>query len=171
MIAVDFGTCNSSVGFFNNGSVEVIVNEDGNRQTPCIVAVDDYNLLIGDAARHQMSQNPLTTIHSIKKFVGVDLDDPQVQESIRSVAYIVQNEDNKPRFAFKKNGSTKSPEEIMTVILRHMKQLADGHLDLDHVRKCVVTVPSCFDYEQRIATIDATKRAGFDAIRSVAHMS
>ena len=171
MIAIDFGTCNSSVGVFNNGSVEVILNEDGNRQTPCVVAVDHHNLLVGDAARHQMSQNPLTTIYSIKKFVGVDFDDPQVQESIRSVAYRIQNGDNKPRVAFKKNGSTKSPEGIMTIVLRHMKQLADGHLGPNHVKKCVVTVPSCFDYEQRLATIDAAKGAGFDAIRSVALMS
>ncbi len=164
IIGIDLGTTNSVVAIMEGGEPVVIVNSEGARTTPSIVAFTDSNTrLIGQLAKNQAITNPENTIRSIKRFMGKRFS--EVQDEMKYVSYKVIKSGVDGVKVETKYGSY-SPQEISAFILQKMKQTAEDYLG-HPVTKAVITVPAYFNDEQRQATKDAGRIAGLDVVRII----
>lgn len=169
VIGIDLGTTYSCVGIFQNGKVEIIANEQGNRITPSYVAFTDKERLIGDAAKNQLALNPERTVFDVKRLIGRRFNDESVQRDMKLLPYKIVNKDGKPYIRVQiRDGEEKtfSPEEISAMILGKMKKIAEDYLGKS-VKNAVVTVPAYFNDAQRQATKDAGTIAGLTVQRII----
>ncbi|KAI4145999.1 MAG: hypothetical protein LQ340_006078 [Diploschistes diacapsis] len=168
VIGIDLGTTYSCVGVMQNGKVEILVNDQGNRITPSYVAFNDEERLVGDAAKNQYSSNPTRTVFDIKRLIGRKWSDKDVQADVKHFPYRVKGQDGKPVVTVEVKGTDKtfSPEEISAMILGKMKEVAESYLGKT-VKNAVVTVPAYFNDNQRQATKDAGIIAGLNVLRVV----
>ena len=164
IIGIDLGTTNSCVAVMEGNQPTVIINNEGERTTPSVVAfTDGGERKIGNPAKRQAITNPQNTVFSIKRFMGETYD--QVQKEIARVPYkVVRGENNTPRVDI--NGKLYSPQEISAMILQKMKKTAEDYLRQD-VTEAVITVPAYFSDSQRQATTEAGKIAGLDVKRII----
>ncbi|RMZ87838.1 hypothetical protein DV736_g4942, partial [Chaetothyriales sp. CBS 134916] len=168
VIGIDLGTTYSCVGVMQNGKVEIIVNDQGNRITPSYVAFTDEERLVGDAAKNQYASNPKRTIFDIKRLIGRKYEDRDVQKDAKHFPFSVVNKGGKPQVAVEVAGKDKNftPEEISAMVLGKMKEVAEAYLG-KKVTHAVVTVPAYFNDAQRQATKDAGTIAGLTVMRVV----
>ena len=168
VIGIDLGTTYSCVGIFKNGRVEIIPNELGNRITPSFVGFTDDEKLVGESAKNQVSNNPLRTVYVVKRLMGRNFDDKEVQRDLKYVPYKVVSKAGKPYVQIETTNGVKqlSPEEISAMILVKMKEVAEAYLGRE-VKYAVVTVPAYFNDAQRQATKDAGLIAGLDVLRII----
>jgi heat shock protein 5 len=168
VIGIDLGTTYSCVGIFKNGRVEIIPNGLGNRITPSYVAFTDEEKLVGEAAKNQASVNPERTIFVIKRLIGRNFDDKEVQRDMKYLPYNIVSKSGKPYVNIKTSlgEKTLSPEEVSAMILVKMKEVAEAYLGRE-VKYAVVTVPAYFNDAQRQATKDAGVIAGLEVLRII----
>jgi len=168
VIGIDLGTTYSCVGIFKNGRVEIIPNELGNRITPSYVAFTDEEKLVGEAAKNQASGNPVRTVYVIKRLIGRNFEDKEVQRDKKYVPYKIVSKSGKPYVSVETPQGVKelSPEEVSAMILVKMKEVAEAYLGKE-VKYAVVTVPAYFNDAQRTATKDAGLIAGLDVLRII----
>jgi heat shock protein 1/8 len=167
-IGIDLGTTYSCVGVLQYGKVEIIANEQGNRITPSYVAFTDSERLIGDSAKSQLAKNPNNTIYDVKRLIGRRFYDTHVQDYIKLWPFKVVSEAAKPKILVKFKNETKrfAPEEISSMLLLKMKEIAESYIG----KKCtdaVITVPAYFNDSQRQATKDAGAIAGLNVLRII----
>ncbi|HCY73240.1 MAG TPA: molecular chaperone DnaK [Rikenellaceae bacterium] len=164
IIGIDLGTTNSCVAVMEGNQPTVIVNSEGHRTTPSVVAfTESGERKVGDAAKRQAVTNPKNTVFSIKRFMGETYD--QVINEVNRVPYtVVRGENNTPRVEI--NGKQYSPQEISAIILQKMKKTAEDYLRQE-VTEAVITVPAYFSDSQRQATKEAGKIAGLDVKRII----
>ncbi len=168
VIGIDLGTTFSVVAIYKKGKgVEIIANDQGNRITPSIVAFTDAEILVGEAARNQLVQNPENTVFEIKRLIGRAWSDKEVQRDLKLFPYRIVNKDDKPFVEVTYKGAKKqySPEEISAMILDKMKQTAVAYLG--PVSHAVITCPAYFTDSQRLATKDAGRIAGLNVLRVI----
>ncbi|MCJ1316298.1 ATPase with role in protein import into the ER [Xylographa vitiligo] len=168
VIGIDLGTTYSCVGVMQNGKVEILVNDQGNRITPSYVAFTDEERLVGDAAKNQYAANPKRTIYDIKRLIGRKFNDKDVQADMKHFPFKVTNVDGKPSVTVEVSGKDRSftPEEVSAMVLGKMKEIAESYLG-KKVENAVVTVPAYFNDNQRQATKDAGIIAGLNVLRVV----
>ncbi len=163
IIGIDLGTTNSVVAIMEGGEPKVLVNEEGARTTPSVVAyTKDGERLVGQIAKRQAVTNPENTIYSSKRFIGRRF--TEVQEETKLVPYTVVDKGND--CGFKAQGKTVSPEEVGAAVLAKLKKVAEDYLG-EPVTEAVVTVPAYFNDAQRQATKDAGRIAGLDVKRII----
>ncbi|TKC34577.1 hypothetical protein EI555_004021 [Monodon monoceros] len=167
-IGIDLGTTYSCVGVFQHGKVEIIANDQGNRTTPSYVAFTDTERLIGDAAKNQVALNPQNTVFDAKRLIGRKFGDPVVQSDMKHWPFRVINDGDKPKVQVSYKGETKAfyPEEISSMVLTKMKEIAEAYLG-HPVSNAVITVPAYFNDSQRQATKDAGVIAGLNVLRII----
>lgn len=167
-IGIDLGTTYSCVGVFQNDRVEIISNDQGNRTTPSYVGFNESERLIGDSAKNQASLNPNNTIYDSKRLIGRKFNDEVIQDDMKTWPFKVIEKDEKPLFEVEYMGEKKTfhPEEISSMILVKMKEIAESYLN-DEVKDVVITVPAYFNDSQRQATKDAGNIAGLNVIRII----
>ncbi|XP_031376178.1 heat shock 70 kDa protein-like [Punica granatum] len=168
-IGIDLGTTYSCVGVWQNDRVEIIANDQGNRTTPSYVAFTDTERLIGDAAKNQVAMNPQNTVFDAKRLIGRRFSDPSVQDDVRHWPFrVVAGPGDKPMIVVTYKGEQKhfSPEEISSMVLTKMKEIAEAYLG-QTIKNAVVTVPAYFNDSQRQATKDAGAIAGLNVLRII----
>lgn len=141
ILGIDLGTTNSAFAVMEGGDPEIIVNGEGDRTTPSVVAFDDDERLVGKPAKNQAIQNPDRTVESIKRYMGED-------------------------HTVEIDGEDYTPEEISALILGKIKRDAEEYLG-EEIEKAVITVPAYFSDSQRQATKDAGEIAGFEVERII----
>jgi molecular chaperone DnaK len=163
IIGIDLGTTNSCVAVIEGGEPLVIVNEEGSRTTPSVVAYNDSDVLVGVTARRQAVVNPEKTVYSAKRFIGSKL--KEVKTAASKVAFdVVANSSGDACINI--DGKTYTPPEISAKVLQKLKRAAENYLG-ETVTEAVVTVPAYFNDSQRQATKDAGKIAGLNVKRII----
>lgn len=167
-VGIDLGTTYSCVAIYRDDRCEIIPNEQGNRTTPSFVAFNDTERLIGDAAKNQVAMNPQNTVFDAKRLIGRKFDDPEVQADMKHFPFKVIERQGKPMVKVEFKGEEKefTPEEISSMILIKMREIAEGFLGTS-VPSAVVTVPAYFNDSQRQATKDAGRIAGLNVLRII----
>ena len=164
VLGIDLGTGFSCMAIMEGGEPKVIVNAEGARTTPSIVAwTKTGDRLVGQAAKRQAVTNPKNTVYEIKRFIGRKYD--EVLDDIKLVSYDVVKADNGD-IRVKINDKLYSPEEISSFILSKLKADAEAYLG-EKITEAVITVPAYFNDSQRQATKDAGTIAGLNVLRIV----
>lgn len=163
IIGIDLGSTNSCVAIMENGKPTVVVNEEGNRTTPSVIALKDGDRKVGTSAKRQQIVNPKETVILIKRFMGATYDESK--EAINHVQYEIVNKSGFPMA--KIEGREYSPEELSSMIVNKMKKVAENYLGTD-VKEAVITVPAYFNDLARQATKTAGELAGLDVKRVIA---
>ena len=164
IIGIDLGTTNSCVAVMEGNEPTVIINNEGQRTTPSVVAfTDGGERKIGSPAKRQAITNPKNTIFSIKRFMGEKYS--PVSGDVARVPYnVVKGDNDTPRVDI--DGRLYSPQEISAMILQKMKKTAEEFLGQE-VTEAVITVPAYFSDSQRQATKEAGKIAGLEVKRII----
>lgn len=167
-VGIDLGTTFSCVGIYRGGRVEIIANDQGNRTTPSFVSFTQEERLIGDAAKSMASSNPKNTVYDAKRLIGRNYNDKHMQEEMKHFSYDVVDKNNKPVIQVEYKNETKqfTPEEISSMILYKMKEIAEAYLG-ETVKDVVITVPAYFNDSQRQATKDAGVICGLNVLRII----
>jgi molecular chaperone DnaK len=162
-VGIDLGTTNSVIAVMEAGEPVVLVNSEGNRTTPSVVAFKDGNRMVGQVAKRQAVLNPKNTLFEVKRYIGRTWD--EVQEEVKRSPYeVVKGDDGGVRFVV---GDKKyTPEEISAMVLQKMVQDASSSLG-EKITEAVITVPAYFNNAQREATQNAGKIAGLKVLRIV----
>lgn len=151
-IGIDLGTTNSCVGFWNNGVVEIIQNDEGMTTTPSVIAFKaDNETIVGAPALNQAPRNPTNTIYDAKRLLGRHFDEQQVSEDCKLWPFkVVDGGKNRPQYVVSQDGNEKRfhPEEISAKILEKMKLFAERRTGKT-VKNAVVTVPAYFNNTQK----------------------
>ncbi|MCT4576636.1 molecular chaperone DnaK [Donghicola sp.] len=165
VIGIDLGTTNSCVAIMDGQQPRVIENSEGARTTPSIVAFAEDERLVGQPAKRQAVTNPDNTIFAVKRLIGRRFDDADIAKDKKNLPYNVVNGGNGDAWV-EARGEKFSPAQISALILKKMKETAEGYLG-DEVTKAVITVPAYFNDAQRQATKDAGKIAGLEVLRII----
>ncbi len=164
VIGIDLGTTNSVVAVMDGSQPTVIVNQEGSRLTPSVVAfTKDGERLVGQVAKRQAVTNPENTVFSIKRFMGRKLS--EVQAETARVPYKVSAASNGDA-RIDVRGAHQSPPEISAIVLQKLRQAAEDYLG-ETVTDAVITVPAYFNDAQRQATKDAGRIAGLNVLRII----
>lgn len=164
ILGIDLGTTNSVIAVMEGDSPQVIINEEGSRTTPSVVAVNDKGeRLVGQVAKRQAVTNPKNTVYSVKRFMGRRYE--EVEKERESVPYaVVRGSSGEARMEMR--GKQYSPPEISAAILQKLKKSAEEYLN-EKITDVVITVPAYFNDAQRQATKDAGRIAGLNVKRIV----
>jgi heat shock protein 1/8 len=171
-IGIDLGTTYSCAGYYKDGKVEIIPNDQGNRTTASWVSYTDTERIIGDPAKAMMTTNSQNTVYDAKRIIGRKFNDPVTQAEIKRYPFKVVNGgselDGRPQIVvnYKNEKKYLYPEEVSAAILLKMKECAEAYLGVP-VKNAVVTVPAYFNDAQRQSTKDAGVIAGLNIIRII----
>jgi molecular chaperone DnaK len=165
IIGIDLGTTNSAMAVMQSGKPEIIANSEGARTTPSVVAINkNGERLVGQVARRQQVTNSKNTIYEVKRLIGRNFNDDEVQRDLKLMGYEIVKSGNSVKV--KMGDKEYSPEEVSAMILGKLKSDAESFLG-DKVTEAVITVPAYFDDSQRQATKDAGKIAGLEVKRII----
>lgn len=163
VIGIDLGTTNSCLATIENGSASVIASAEGRRTIPSVVSFSKDNIMVGSIARRQMAVSPKATVSSVKRFMGMTVE--EVSDEMSSTSYdLVAGRNNAVRISI--DGKEHSPEEISSLILSKIKEDAERYLG-EEVKDAVITVPAYFNDAQRQATKHAAEIAGLNPLRLI----
>ncbi|XP_045832321.1 heat shock cognate 70 kDa protein 2-like isoform X1 [Trifolium pratense] len=169
IIGIDLGTTYSCVGVWHHGGVQIITNDHGNRTTPSYVAFTDSERLIGDAAKSQVTRNPVNTVFDAKRLIGRRFSDASVQSDMKLWPFkVIAGTADKPIIvvSYKNEEKQLTAEEISSMVLLKMREIAEDFVG-STVKDVVVTVPAYFNDSQRQATKDAGVIAGLNVMRII----
>ena len=164
IIGIDLGTTNSVVSVMEGKEAKVIVNEEGARLTPSVVAWDDKGeVLVGTIAKRQAVTNPENTVYSAKRFIGRRYEEAE-KDAKRFPFKLVKGPNGDAWIEAR--GKQMAPPEVSAKVLQKLKKAAEDYLG-EKVTEAVITVPAYFNDAQRQATKDAGKIAGLEVRRII----
>ncbi|MGZ5207693.1 MAG: molecular chaperone DnaK [Sulfuricurvum sp.] len=165
VIGIDLGTTNSCVAVYEGGEAKIIPNKEGKNTTPSVVAFTEKGeILVGDPAKRQAITNPDRTIYSVKRIMGLMMNEEKAKEAHDKVTYKIV--DKNGMAAVDVAGKVYTPQEISAKILSKLKADAEAYLG-QSVTDAVITVPAYFNDAQRKATKEAGTIAGLNVLRII----
>lgn len=163
-IGIDLGTSFSEVAVYEGNKPIVIADSDGKRTVPSVIQIIKDEIKIGDSAKRAMIMNPKNTVFLVKRLIGANYEDVDVQKLKKVVPYDIVNKNNKPYV--KVDDKEYSPEQLSSMIVDHMRKIAEEYTG-DKVDKVVITCPAYFNDSQRQATKLAGELAGLEVLRII----
>lgn len=165
VIGIDLGTTNSAMAVYEGNEAKIIANKEGKNTTPSIVAFSDKGeILVGESAKRQAITNPLKTIYSIKRIMGLMFNEDKAKEAEKRLPYKII--DRNGACAIEIADKVYTPQEISAKILMKIKEDAEAYLG-EEVTEAVITVPAYFNDSQRKATKEAGTIAGLNVLRII----
>ncbi|CAL8071840.1 unnamed protein product [Calicophoron daubneyi] len=166
VIGIDLGTTRCCVGALQHGQVRIVANDVENRTTPSYVMFTPEELLVGDIAKNQQSLDPKNTVYEIKRLMGARPDDEWLRQARNHWPFQITEDDGRLKVQVQYKGETRlfAPEEITSMILKHLKSVAEAFFG-EPVTDAVITVPAYFNDAQRRATKEAGRIAGLNVLR------
>ena len=168
-IGIDLGTTNSCIGYWNGKEVKIIPNRIGERTTPSVVYFlnNSEEYLIGEQIQQYISTE-YQKIYSVKRIIGQDFSDKNLEQEIKLLHYNIDNVSGRPLIPIIQKGKKKlyTPENISSLIIGKLIKDAENLL-MTPIKKVVISVPAYFDDAQRNATLEAAKQAGVNVIRII----
>ncbi len=165
VLGIDLGTTNSAMAIYDKGEAKIIANKEGKNTTPSIVAFTDKGeVLVGDSAKRQAVTNPQKTIYSIKRIMGLMMNEEKAKEAQSKLPYHVI--DRNGACAIEVAGKIYTPQEISAKVLIKLKEDAEAYLG-ETITDAVITVPAYFNDAQRKATKEAGAIAGLNVLRII----
>jgi len=166
IIGIDLGTTNSCVAVMEGDKVKVIVNAEGDRTTPSVVAyLDNGETLVGWPAKRQAVTNPHNTVYAAKRLIGRRYDEDMVRHTQKMVPYKIVKAENGDAW-IEAHDKKMAPPQVSAEVLMKMKKTAEDYLGHE-VKEAVITVPAYFNDSQRQATKDAGRIAGLEVKRII----
>lgn len=163
ILGIDLGTGFACAAVFEGGKPVIIVNSEGKRTTPSIVAfTKDGERKVGDAAKRQAITNPKNTVYCVKRIIGETYE--EAKGEAKRVTYDVVNENGFPKIDIE--GRKYAPQEISAMVLQKLRKAAEDYLG-EEVKDAVITVPAYFSNSQRQATKEAGEIAGLNVRRII----
>lgn len=171
IVGIDLGTTFSCVGVYHavSGAVDILEAQDGHQCIPSVVAVSEEGFLVGYKAVAQSEHNPKNTIYDAKRFIGKKYTAEELTQAQKRYPFKLEaDEYGMVRYVFNVNKTElrMSPEEIGSVIVKFLKNVAERNLTAP-VTKCVMSVPAEFDEMQRNYTKKAGSIAGLEVWRVI----
>jgi len=165
ILGIDLGTTNCAMAIMEGGKPKILENAEGSRTTPSVVAISkNGERLVGQAAKRQAVTNPENTVYAVKRLIGRNFADKEVQQDLAAVPYKIVKSGESVKV--KMNDKEHSPEEVSAMILSKLKADAEAKIG-EKITEAVITVPAYFNDSQRQATKDAGKIAGLEVKRIV----
>ena len=169
IVGIDLGTTNSLIAYTHEDTPRVLADaHTGSSLLPSVVSfLPDGSALVGQPAVEREAAHPLTTLRSVKRFMGLGMEHVSDEDRRRYAFARDAGEENKQalvRFAVHDRSYT--PPEISAALLRTLRERAEAALH-EPINKVVITVPAYFNDSQRQATKDAGRLAGLEVIRLV----
>ena len=165
VIGIDLGTTNSAMAVYEGNEGKIIANKEGKNTTPSVVAFTDKGeILVGEPAKRQAITNPKKTIYSIKRIMGLMLNEDKAKEAQDRLPYKII--DRNGACAVEIADKVYTPQEISAKILMKIKEDAESYLG-EPVTEVVITVPAYFNDAQRKATKEAGAIAGLEVLRII----
>ena len=165
VIGIDLGTTNSCIAVYEGGEAKIIPNAEGKNTTPSVVAFTDKGeVLVGDPAKRQAITNPEKTISSIKRIMGLMMNEENAKAAHDKVTYNIVDKDGAA--CVDVAGKVYTPQEISAKILTKLKEDAEAYVG-SKITDAVITVPAYFNDAQRKATKDAGTIAGLNVLRII----
>ncbi|MFH1346914.1 MAG: molecular chaperone DnaK [Spirochaetota bacterium] len=166
ILGIDLGTTNSAMAIIEAGEPKILENSEGNRTTPSVAAVSKANeRLVGLLAKRQSVVNPKNTIFSVKRLIGRNFEDKEVQRDKSWLPFDIQKSST-GGVEIKMSDRWYKPEEISAMILGKLKADAEAKVG-EKIEEAVITVPAYFDDSQRQATKNAGEIAGLKVRRII----
>ena len=166
VLGIDLGTSITKMATIINGEPKCLESREGSILIPSIVAISkNGERLVGDLAKRQAVTNPQNTIFEVKRFIGRNYDDPEIQKEIKRLPYETRRGNN-GEVEVKMGDRWYSPIEISAMILQKVKLDAEDKLG-EKIESVVITCPANFDDSQRKATKTAGEIAGFKVLRVI----
>ena len=170
ILGIDLGTTNSCITIYRNHKAEVIKNNMGSNVTPSIISFVNNQRYYEDQAKKYKINYPKNTIFNVKRLLGRNFDDKEVQNDIKYLPFnvIKDNSTNKPMIEIELNGKSEKfyPEEISAMLLSYLIKLVEKYL-YKKIENVIIAVPSYFNEKQRKATLDAGKIAKLNVIQLI----
>jgi len=165
ILGIDLGKTNSAMAIMEGGVPKILENIEGNRTTPSIVAISkNGERLVGSAAKRQAVINPENTVYAVKRLIGRNFNDAEVQHDLATTPYKIIQSGNGVKV--KMGDKDYTPQEVSAMVLAKLKADAEAKIG-ETITEAIITVPAYFDDAQRQATKDAGLIAGLDVKRII----
>ena len=169
-IGIDLGTSYSCVCVWQNGKVEIIPNDIGERKTPSYIAFTDSEILVGDTAKNQVTRNLTNTVFNFKRLIGRKYEDREIQDDMKFWPFklVKEMKSDKPLISvtYQRQNRKFNVEEIYAMILKKLKQTADNYLGKE-VEDAIISVPTYFNNFQRESIKEAGEISGLRFLKII----
>jgi len=166
IIGIDLGTTNACVAHVRNRIPKVVPTDRGSLILPTVVALSDKgDVLVGGVAKDQVVTNPKNTIYGAKRLIGRKWSSKVVQELRNYYSYDICEGPN-GEAAVLLGGKVRTLPEISSLVLAHIKKIAEAFLD-KQIGQAIISVPAYYSDAQRQAVREAGRLAGFEVKRIV----
>ncbi|KAM7254585.1 hypothetical protein ACFE04_003965 [Oxalis oulophora] len=169
VVGFDFGNENCIVAVARQRGIDVVLNDESKRETPAIVCFGDKQRFIGTAGAATSMMNPKNSISQIKRLIGRQFSDPELQKDIKSLPFAVtEGPDGYPLIHAQYLGEVKTftPTQILGMMFSDLKSIAEKNLNAAVV-DCCIGIPVYFTDLQRRAVMDAATIAGLHPLQLI----
>lgn len=167
VVGFDLGNESCIVAVARQRGIDVVLNDESKRETPSIVCFGDKQRFIGTAGAASSTMNPKNSISQIKRLIGRQFSDPELQRDLKSLPFAVtEGPDGYPLIHARYLGETRvfTPTQVLGMLLSNLKAIAESNLNAAVV-DCCIGIPVYFTDLQRRAVIDAATIAGLHPLR------